>query len=164
RGRGASVRSRLRRGRRVDEADEQKLLAAAENRPNFDIERQCLAIADDLAAADDDARIRRKGLLDARSQLRPQAGPRHGEKVVGWPTRWHAQVPVSGAQRKKALVPAVDENCCWRIRLQHQPMAEFGEVDMMRRHTSRPSHSKWGYSLLSLTRASSVVNCQSALA
>ena len=30
--------------------------------------------------------------------------------------------------------------------------------------TSRPSHSNWGYSLFSLTRAFSVVNCQSALA
>ena len=29
---------------------------------------------------------------------------------------------------------------------------------------SRPSHSNWGYSLFSLTRAFSVVNCQSALA
>ena len=80
--------------RLVDEADQQQLLALAQNRLDGDAERDRVAVVVHPAAGDDNARILLTGLLDRRPELGAHALTRHGEQIVGGMPRRHAQIAV----------------------------------------------------------------------
>ena len=68
--------------RLVNEANQQQLLALAQNRLYGDAERNRMAIVVCMAAGDDNARVLLTGPLDCRAELVAHALARHGEQIV----------------------------------------------------------------------------------